>query len=1099
MKEFLTTVYLAGLRQLTAQYDTEKGASNNTLGAMSMREWAAEKGRTDLVFRKHADLVLRDLGAFVGLLVAGRAGPHNPKSFELRLESIRAMAPLFQTQRHPKYVKLIAQHLRDVAIMPKAYLHWAQACFCARRTLEPFSAQFLDELHETMINLETKASTKRVHQECAWMLEICQYLPASTQMSIVWVEQVFQRTKRAPAMQEQQRTARSRRQIELLRKIVKEFDSKKALEVVPDRTLVSPWDETVSAAGADADNVLDDYSRGAERFKTYVMRYIFKVSMDPVVHKAPIRMKRRAKQRSVLKKQNHELEQSYRCLKRRVANAAENGLGLETLLDGFQSVPLPLALCNTYGEKHDSGKAVINKGMKKILTQQQFVKHRSERRPDGQYVYAIDMLTLLYKTPADSLETFQQYFDHMVSVTAQNYVNRRECLALILSFDKAAHMPETKEAEQQKRRAGRQATHILECSASGHLRDHLQEEIPRGETQWAALCASTVFRKQLIHCLCEQTAEQLTWNAWNHRTAVVLDGHCLDLADEAGSDVTPIAIRRKGISAPGRSATRSRAAAAAATSATYTPLDRREFHVSTVTVEKWLANKIGESDLAVIYLGLRVADYMNSKNLIIQSSDTDVWMAALSQRTTAYEPLSALGGTCCIYRPATGSTSAEYIDICATQTIITDELSLSIAEFCYLFALAGTDFTSGIANFSHTTIIQTYKEERTWITQAGAQPLAEWSTDGQHTFSDATWQRLVLLLYYNRSKGGENAVNYILEGGDPNRGQSLDNLLGTGCESDRQSAYLTVQTKVHKHTGKESLSLPSWGAMLRHAARAQWVSKYHGGIYLNTPPALRSSCDTFVPTEHDPTALTASMVRGWVRVNGKLRFEWDEGVVESEQQESVTERDKPKIPKGCGCKGGESRGPCGGGCGCKRKGRRCGAYCACSGGPNCCNPKNPSVPGTFATTSTPQQLSAVDAALGIEPDTDAPINTQMDTEVGEETGDEEGQTGEEEGQEEGEEEDDGDGIDSVESEDTFVDLAADDAEESVLGGLLGPSMAENLAEQQGSTGSSDEDGGDDDDDNDDDVIMMMMIIIIIPSSLSSSSSSSLYHHHIHIH
>lgn len=45
----------------------------------------------------------------------------------------------------------------------------------------------------------------------------------------------------------------------------------------------------------------------------------------------------------------------------------------------------------------------------------------------------------------------------------------------------------------------------------------------------------------------------------------------------------------------------------------------------------------------------------------------------------------------------------------------------------------------------------------------------------------------------------------------------------------RLALTLYVRTTVHEHTGKESRALASWGAMLRHAARAFWVAKYHAG------------------------------------------------------------------------------------------------------------------------------------------------------------------------------------------------------------------------------------------------------------------------------
>ena len=112
-----------------------------------------------------------------------------------------------------------------------------------------------------------------------------------------------------------------------------------------------------------------------------------------MAHTAPVRLSQRAVQRTVLKKKLHEAERSFRCLKNRIGHAIENGLtSIESLLPQFQSVPVPLALCNMYGEKHKSGKAAINKGMKTLLTEGQLDRHRNERRPRGSHVLSCGFL-----------------------------------------------------------------------------------------------------------------------------------------------------------------------------------------------------------------------------------------------------------------------------------------------------------------------------------------------------------------------------------------------------------------------------------------------------------------------------------------------------------------------------------------------------------------------------------------------------------------------------------------------------------------------------------------------------------------------------------
>jgi len=483
---------------------------------------------------------------------------------------------------------------------------------------------------------------------------------------------------------------------------------------------------------------------------------------------------------------------------------------------------------------------------------------------------------------------------------------------------------------------------------------------------------------------------------------------------------------------------------------------------STATTEAgaahWLANEFGESDVAEIYLGHRVGEHLQTVNLVLQSCDTDVWIAALAQiRPTSnpYVGFTARNGTVAVHRPA----SDEYVDIVETAAVVA-ELGITVAEFCFVFALAGSDFTSGIAGFSHTSIVKMYQANHAWITDNKRDPLAQVGTDGQLTFSMEGWRRLALTLYYERSKGGQNGVNYIVPGGDQNRGRTLAALY---TAQGMDAAYRTVRTTVHEHTGKESRALASWGAMLRHAARAFWVAKYHAGT-LHDRAATDAVTTVHTPAPCEPTAEVETGVSGWVRaaVDGALRICWDEGVVEPDPAE-VSAGKKVK-QKGCGCKGGATKGPCAGGCGCRRKGvdgtgMRCGAYCACSGGPRCANPKNaadPEQPGAFAAGSG-VSLGVDAAVLGgssgataeeEEEEGEDVENTQLDDE-----GDESDADGEGQGWDSDEE------METVEAGRGVIDLEETEVlEESVLGQLVEVTHEDETPAHEESDDESDEAG-----------------------------------------
>jgi hypothetical protein len=907
-KTFLTAVYFAGLREMRTQYDADQrlkdrsSEQDDRAGSSAkidydlhgrpvvpptltaLRAWAAEKGKTDLVIRKCADLVLRDLYSFVALEVAVRT-----VNMDLRIECIRAMAPLFFAHGHPKYVKLIAEHIRDWHKMPKAYKRWARAAFSGYRSQSFFTAQSGDELHETCINLSGKGALKRIDENSEWMKDMVQYLAASVQMSILWLEQTLHRrdgsTQSAP-LEEQASKAQHKR--ELCEKVQREMAAKQVFSIdrlEAHRPLESPWDETVkSKSPADADDVLEDYSRGEQRMYDYVTYMIFGAKRVKVSHKPPIKLVAKKRNRTVLKKRITEVTNSYKMLKQRIAHGLKNGLNLDTILTEFQSTPFPLALCSALGLKHDSGKSNANMGVKAVLTDAQQEKHVQHTFPEGEFVYSMDLLTELYRKPSATQETFQKYIDSMIDIHILRWVQWGRCRALICSFDKQKHMPETKIHEQAKRRTAR--VKLIVESDAWKLADNLDERIPRVGDEWTDLCSNHAFREQLIRAFCKRVAERMNQKWGSSNTVVILDGHCMGTVPNE----TPVLLR----------AERSSSLRNKRNAATFTePMPS-------------LSNHIGESDLAVLYLAHRVAGQLEIPCVILASTDTDVWVSAVAQGAARYGALRVF-----VHRPKLD----EFVDIIGTAEVLA-EAGIGVDNFVFLFALCGTDFTSGIAGFTHTSVLKHFKANKPFIedlaTRTGADALS---------FSAEAFERLIVGLYYDKYKGGANAVNFLPDGDSTGAvGPTLASLISESLDS----YYDRIRTVVHEHSGQEAHSLPRKSAMIRHAARAEWTFRYwHTAL---SGPSL-STTTAFKPIIVAPTTIGDFGVAGWVKPEGashpqrgQLQMAWDEGVTQG-------------IHKGCGCCGGQ-RGTCGGNCGCKGAGMLCGAYCSCQGGTMCCNPKN---------------------------------------------------------------------------------------------------------------------------------------------------------------
>ena len=77
--------------------------------------------------------------------------------WKLRLSGIKSMAPLFVAFDHPHYQKLIPNHLKDLAKMPRDVLKFLESgAFVCSITGKRMHSVALDEAHEMLVNKDLK-------------------------------------------------------------------------------------------------------------------------------------------------------------------------------------------------------------------------------------------------------------------------------------------------------------------------------------------------------------------------------------------------------------------------------------------------------------------------------------------------------------------------------------------------------------------------------------------------------------------------------------------------------------------------------------------------------------------------------------------------------------------------------------------------------------------------------------------------------------------------------------------------------------------------------------------------------------------------------
>lgn len=111
----------------------------------------------DDTFRFWHDFIHKHCFSYVSLFLAFRNSNWN-----LRMGSLKNLAPLFHAYDRHMYLRLIPNHIADVLTMPICILdHLRSGGFSATKTGKAWQQLALDEAHESFINLDVKDSVRK--------------------------------------------------------------------------------------------------------------------------------------------------------------------------------------------------------------------------------------------------------------------------------------------------------------------------------------------------------------------------------------------------------------------------------------------------------------------------------------------------------------------------------------------------------------------------------------------------------------------------------------------------------------------------------------------------------------------------------------------------------------------------------------------------------------------------------------------------------------------------------------------------------------------------------------------------------------------------
>ena len=121
------------------------------------RDFLTTLASRDSTWKFWVQFIFEDAMAYLGMYLAIRSGNWN-----LRMASMKLMAPTFTAFDHPNYLRLIADHIADVLTMPATILSiLKKGGFAVSICGRPWHSVGIDEAHEMLINRSCKNAIVR--------------------------------------------------------------------------------------------------------------------------------------------------------------------------------------------------------------------------------------------------------------------------------------------------------------------------------------------------------------------------------------------------------------------------------------------------------------------------------------------------------------------------------------------------------------------------------------------------------------------------------------------------------------------------------------------------------------------------------------------------------------------------------------------------------------------------------------------------------------------------------------------------------------------------------------------------------------------------
>ena len=322
---------------------------------MQFTEWVSALTK-DPNWKFWANFVFRDMLSYLSLFISMRSG-----MWKLRLSAIKSMAPLFVAFDRPHYQKLIPNHLRDLAKIPRDVLKFLESgAFVCSITGKHMRSVALDEAHEMLVNKDLK--TTIVHPSKEYLDRMLYYYPVRSLLLNAVRNSVLSdiddtKGDKICVFDAGQQSVKREENVKCM---MTKVQSTSTLDIFDEMRPLTSMSGQVTTPEQQID-LLGFWEAGHERFENHVKFYVLK---DPsaVVPKRKFKLLTFASSK-VLKKKVKQLDREKKlvgkCLRRAFAWNAKFGSDSQHI--GQQYIELPRAISDPYGNLHKGQKSYTTK------------------------------------------------------------------------------------------------------------------------------------------------------------------------------------------------------------------------------------------------------------------------------------------------------------------------------------------------------------------------------------------------------------------------------------------------------------------------------------------------------------------------------------------------------------------------------------------------------------------------------------------------------------------------------------------------------------------------------------------------------------------